>query len=144
MVSRERTRQFDPDQAVDTLTASQETSSLQRVLRRRWHGSPACIATPSGARPRRPRSAHRFAKRFEAGLAKLAAGLSKPRAQKTIAAIQQRIGRLKEKSRGIGQHYEITVTPDETGPMPPPSPGSRPRSRGPMLTHPGCLLPAQQ
>jgi hypothetical protein len=32
---------------------------------------------------------------------RLAEGLAKPRAQKTLAAIQQRVGGLKEKSRGI-------------------------------------------
>jgi hypothetical protein len=32
VVSRERTRQFDPDQAVDTLTAAREKISLQRVV----------------------------------------------------------------------------------------------------------------
>ncbi len=41
--------------------------------------------------------------------------LRKPRAQKKLANIQQRIGRLKEKSRGAGQHCDIVVTPDETG-----------------------------
>ena len=86
--------------------------------------------------------AERLVTRFETGLAALAAGLSKPRAQKTLAAIQQRIGRLKEKSRGIGQHYEITVTPDETGTkaattarksgfaIPPDATPRRPRSPG--------------
>jgi len=55
----------------------------------------------------------RFVTRFEAGLSALAASLSKPRGQETLAAIQRRVGRLKEKSRGIGQHYEFVVAPDE-------------------------------
>jgi hypothetical protein len=29
-----------------------------------------------------------------------------------IEKLQERIGRLKAKSRGIGQHYQITVTTD--------------------------------
>jgi hypothetical protein len=79
--------------------------------------------------------------RFETGLANLAAGLSKPRAQKTLADIQQRIGRLKEKSRGIGQHYEITVTPDDTGTKAASITWTKTPVDGSMLTHPGvyCL-----
>ena len=79
--------------------------------------------------------------RFETGLANLAAGLSKPRGQKKLADIQQRIGRLKEKSSGIGQHYEITVTPDETGTKAAAITWTRTPVEGSMLTHPGvyCL-----
>ena len=80
--------------------------------------------------------------RFETGLANLAAGLSKPRGQKKLADIQQRIGRLKEKSRGIGQHYEITVTPDETGTKAAAITWTRtPVEELDALTHPGvCCL----
>jgi hypothetical protein len=85
---------------------------------------------PAGRQTKETAISARFVKEFEAGLSKLADGLSKPRTQKTITAIQQRIGRLKEKSRGIGQHYEITVTPDDTG-LNATAPGRRPRSRGP-------------
>jgi hypothetical protein len=83
----------------------------------------------------------RFVKQFEAGLAKLADGLAKPRTQKTIAAIQQRISRLKEKSRGIGQHSEITVTPDETGLNATAITWQQTPVEGSKLTHPGvyCL-----
>lgn len=56
VVSRGRTRQFDPDQAVDTLTAAQEKISLQRVVNE--NGTEVRLyCTRSGARPRRPRSA---------------------------------------------------------------------------------------
>ena len=56
VVSRERGRQFDPDQAVETLTASNETIQTAARAEQRRHGSPACIAIPPGATPRRPRS----------------------------------------------------------------------------------------
>ena len=56
-VSRERTRQFDPDQATKVLTASQETVQLQRVLDK--DGTEVRLYCQSAAaRPRRPRSAH--------------------------------------------------------------------------------------
>ena len=140
VVSRERGRQFDPDQAVDTLTASNETIRLQRVLSD--DGTEVRLYCHSTGRDTKETAiAGRFATRFETGLAKLAAGLGKPKAQKKLANIQQRIGRLKEKSHGIGQHYEITVTPDETGTKATSITWTKTPVEGSMLTHPGvyCL-----
>jgi len=140
VVSRERGRQFDPDQAVDTLTASNEMIQLQRVLSK--NGTEVRLYCHSTGRDTKETAiAGRFVTRFETGLTKLAAGLSKPRAQKKLADIQQRIGRLKEKSRGIGQHYEITVTPDETGTKAAAIAWTKTPVEGSMLTHPGvyCL-----
>lgn len=140
VVSRERTRQFDPDQAVDTLTAAREKISLQRVVNE--DGTEVRLYCHSERRQTKETAlSDRFVKRFETGLAALAAGLSKPRAQKTLAAIQQRIGRLKEKSRGFGQHYEITVTPEETGTKAAAITWVKIPRIGSMLTHPGvyCL-----
>jgi len=139
-VSRERTRQFDPDQATKVLTASQETVQLQRVLDK--DGTEVRLYCQSAGRQTKETAiSARFVKQFEAGLTKLADGLSKPRTQKTIAAIQQRIGRLKEKSRGIGQHYEITVIPDETGLNATAITWKQAPVEGSKLTHPGvyCL-----
>ena len=139
-VSRERTRQFDPDQATKVLTASQETVQLQRVLDK--DGTEVRLYCQSAGRQTKETAiSARFVKQFEAGLTKLADGLSKPRTQKTIAAIQQRIGRLKEKSRGIGQHYEITVIPDETGLNATAITWKQTPVEGSKLTHPGvyCL-----
>jgi hypothetical protein len=139
-VSRERTRQFDPDQATEVLTASQETVQLQRVLAK--DGAEVRLYCHSAGRHTKETAINaRFVKSFEEGLTKLADGLSKPRTQKTIAAIQQRIGRLKEKSRGIGQHYEITVTPDETGLNAIAITWTQTPLDGSKLTHPGvyCL-----
>jgi len=140
VVSRERGRQFDPDQAISTLTASNETVRLQRVLSE--DGTEVRLYCHSGGRETKETAiTGRFVTSFETGLTKLAAGLSKPRAQKKLADIQQRIGRLKEKSRGIGQHYEITVTPDETGKQAAAITWTKTPVDGSMLTHPGvyCL-----
>ena len=57
----------------------------------------------------------RFAKRFEDALTQLSNGLSKPRTQKRLDKVWQHIGRLKEKSRGIAQHYDIELDTDEAG-----------------------------
>jgi hypothetical protein len=114
VVSRERTRHFDPEQAIETLTASQETIRLQRVLSE--DGEEVRLHCHSAGREAKETAiTDRFVKRFETGLTRLAEGLSKPRGQKQLATIQQRIGRLKKSSHGIGQHYEITVVADETG-----------------------------
>jgi hypothetical protein len=140
VVSRERGRQFDPDKAISTLTASNETIQLQRVLNA--DGTEVRLYCHSTGRDTKETAiAGRFVTRFETGLAKLAAGLDKPRAQKKLADIQQRIGRLKEKSRGIGQHYEIAVTPDETGTKAAAITWTKTPVEGSMLTHPGvyCL-----
>jgi hypothetical protein len=140
VVSRERTRQFDPDQAVQILTASNETIRLQRVLSE--DASEVRLYCHSEGREAKETAiTGRFVASFEAGLAKLDAGLSKPRGQKKLADIQQRIGRLKEKSRGIGQHYEITVTPDESGKIATAITWTKAPVEGSKLTHPGvCCL----
>jgi transposase len=139
-VSRERTRQFDPDQATEALTKSQETVQLQRVLDK--DGTAVRLYCHSAGRQTKETAiSARFVKTFEDGLTKLAVGLAKPRTQKTIAAVQQRIGRLKEKSRGTGQHYEITVTPDDTGLNATAVTWKQTPVEGSKLTHPGvyCL-----
>ena len=140
VVSRERGRQFDPAQAIDTLTASDQTIRLQRVLSE--DGAEVRLYCHSDGRETKETAiTGRFVAGFEAGLAKLAAGLSKPRGQKKLADIQQRIGRLKERSRGIAQHYAITVTPDQTGQRATSISWTKTPVGGSMLTHPGvyCL-----
>ncbi len=139
-VSRERGRQFDPELAVNTLTASNETVRLQRVLNE--DGTEVRLYCHSEGRETKETAiAGRFVARFETGLGKLAVGLTNPRGQKKLADIQQRIGRLKEKSRGIGQHYDIVVTPDETGKTAASISWTKTPVEGSMLTHPGvyCL-----
>ena len=140
VVSRERARQFDPELAVNTLTASNETVQLQRVLNE--DGTEVRLYCHSEGRETKETAiAARFVTRFEADLAKLAAGLSKPHGQKKLADIHQRIGRLQEKSRGASQHYEITVTPDATGKTAASIAWTKTPVEGSMLTHPGvyCL-----
>jgi YD repeat-containing protein len=78
VVSRERTRQFDPDQAVQTLTASNETVRLQRVLSE--DGTDVRLYCHSeGREVKETAITGRFVASFEAGLAKLAADLNQPR-----------------------------------------------------------------
>ena len=48
--------------------------------------------------------AKRFCELFEAALGTIADGLSRPRTEKRLIKLWERIGRLKEKAHGIGQH----------------------------------------
>jgi transposase len=140
VVSRQRTRHFDPEQAIETLTASEETIRLQRVLSE--DGEEVRLHCHSAGREAKETAiTDRFVKRFEAGLTRLAEGLSKPRGQKQLATIQQRIGQLKKSSHGIGQHYEITVVADETGTKAATINWTKNPVTGSMLTDPGayCL-----
>ena len=140
VVSRERTRQFDPDGAVRIETASQHGVHLQRVLDedagevRLYCYSEARAAKEQGI-------AERFAQRFETALTQLSEGLAKPRTRKRLDQVHQRIGRLKENSYGIAQHYDITVETDHTGQRATAVRFTRKARPGSMMTHPGvyCL-----
>ena len=85
--------------------------------------------------------AERFARRFESALTELSEGLSKPRTGKRLDQVWQRIGRLKENSRGIAQHYDIELDTDESGQRATAVRFIRRPLSGTMMTHPGvyCL-----
>jgi len=140
VVSRERGRQFEPAQAVAVLSASEETVRLQRVLSE--DGAEVRLYCHSPGREAKERAiTERFVKRFEAGLTRLADGLTRPRARRDLATVQQRIGQLKKGSRGVGQHYAITVVADETGRNAAAITWTQTPVAGTMLTDPGvyCL-----
>jgi hypothetical protein len=138
-VSRERTRQFDSAQSVDVATASDQTVQLQRVVSD--DGSEVRLYCHSEARQEKETAmTDRFIQTFEAGMAKLAAGLLKPRGEKNRDKLLQRIGRLQEKSHGIGRHYRIELTPAE-GALVTGITWTKEPIDGTQLTHPGvyCL-----
>ena len=83
----------------------------------------------------------RFAKRFEDALTKLSEGLSKPRTQKRLDKVWQRIGRLKAQSRGVAQHYAVELDTDKSGQRATAVRFTRRPVSGSMMTHPGvyCL-----
>lgn len=140
VVSRERNRQFDASCAVETTTASQQTIRIQRVLSE--DGTEVRLYCHSQERQEKETAmSARFIQRFEAGLTKLAEGLQKPRGEKHRDKLLQRIGRLQEKSHGIGRHYQIELTPDESGTKALALTWERLPVDGTQLTHPGvyCL-----
>ena len=139
VVSRERTRQFDPAQSVDVTTASDQTVHLQRVVSD--DGSEVRLYCHSEARQEKETAmTDRFSQTFENGLAKLAAGLLKLRGEKNRDKLLQRIGRLQEQSHGIGRHYRIELTPAE-GPLVTGITWTKEPIDDTQLTHPGvyCL-----
>ncbi|MGA7979601.1 MAG: IS1634 family transposase [Chromatiaceae bacterium] len=140
VVSRERHRQFDPAQASDLLTAGGERVSVQQV--EDSEGEEVRLYCYSEQRARKEEGiAARFAERFEAGLQALADGLSRPRTTKKIDKLWERIGRLKAKSHGAGQHYHIEIVPDASGEKAQAIRWERRPLDGSRDTHPGvyCL-----
>jgi len=114
VISRQFKRQFDETQAVDVLSASEDTIKIQRVMSKDEQEVRLYCYSPARAK-KEMAITNRFAIRFETELAKLIAGLTKPRGTKRVDKILERIGRLKEKSHGIAQHYQIELIKDETG-----------------------------
>ena len=144
MDSRERTRHFDAEAALRIETASSHGVHLHKVLSEDAQEVRLyCICEERAAKERA--IVERFAKRFEDALTKLSEGLSKPRTQKRLDKVWQRIGRLKEKSRGIAQHYDIELDTDETGQRATAVRFTRRPLPGTMMTHPGvyCLRSSQ-
>ena len=140
VVSRERTRHFDAEAAVRIETASSHGVHLHKVLSE--DGQEVRLYCFSEERAAKERGiVERFAKRFEDALTKLSEGLSKPRTQKRLDKVWQRIGRLKAQSRGVAQHYAVELDTDKSGQRATAVRFTwRPLS-GTMMTHPGvyCL-----
>ena len=140
VVSRQRDRQFDPEAAVSIRTASGEALHLHKTVDE--EGQEARLYCYSERRAEKEQAmTERFGKRFEQALDQLSEGLSRPRTQKRLAQVWQRIGRLKQQSRGAAQHYDVQVATDETGDTAVGVTWTRRSVPGTMATHPGvyCL-----
>jgi len=140
VVSRERSRQFDPEQAIGLTTASGDTVHCQKVSSE--DGKEVRLYCYSEARSQKEHAMTKtFSTRFETALNNLADGLQRPRTEKHPDKLWQRIGRLKEKHNGIGQHYHIDLQLDDIGEKAIGLTWSRQPVTGTMLTHPGvyCL-----
>ena len=114
VASRERTRRFDGTAAMSIPTAGRQQIQVQQVVSE--DGSEVRLYCYSPAREGKEQAMLKKATtRFEKRLAELHEGLSRPRTHKKIEAIWKRIGRLKAKSSGAGQHYHIEVEADDSG-----------------------------
>ena len=140
VVSRERTRHFDPEAARRIETASRHGVHLHKVVSE--DGQELRLHCFSEERANKERGiVERFAGRFEQALTRLCEGLSRPRTEKRANKVRERIGRLKAKSRGIAQHYHIDIDTDDTGERATAVRFTRQPVEGSMMTHPGvyCL-----
>ncbi len=114
VVRRGGSRQFNAEQALAIETAGGQTVRLQKTLSE--DGQEVLLYCHSIGREAKEKAmSARFCQAFEAGLQKMSDGLSKPRAEKRYDKLLERLGRLKQKSRGASQHYTVTLTPDPTG-----------------------------
>jgi transposase len=139
VVRRGGARQFDPAQAVAIETASGDPLLLQKELSE--DGKEVLLYCHSEGREAKEKAmTSRFVTAFEAGLQKIIDGLQKPRAEKRQVKLLERIGRLKERSRGASQHYHIDLEVDESDKVTALTWTKTP-VQGTMATHPGvyCL-----
>jgi len=114
VVNREKTRCFDSNKAITIKSATGNKIEIQRVINQ--ENNEIYLYCHSKERENKDKGiTDRFQKEFENGLQKIADGLSKPHFTKTRDKVVERIGRLKEKSNGIGQHYRIELEYDEKG-----------------------------
>ena len=113
VVRRGGARQFDNDQSIAIETASGETVRLQKKVSE--DGKEVQLYCHSKGREAKETAMFRlFSERYVAGLQKIVDGLKKPRAEKRYDKLMERVGRLKQKSMGASQHYELNFTLDES------------------------------
>ena len=140
VVSRERLRQFDPEAARRIESASRQGVHLHKVVGEDGHEARLyCFSEERAAKERG--IVERFAQRFEQALTELSDGLSRPRTEKRVDKVWQRIGRLKANSRGVAQHYDIELDTDPAGERATAVRFTQRPVEGSMMTHPGvyCL-----
>ncbi len=112
VVKRGGARQFDANQAISINTAGGEEIHLQKQISE--DGKEVRLHCHSVGRERKETSmVQRASKNFESALQKIADGLQKPRGEKDYDKLMVRIGRLKQKSSGVSQHYTIHLLSDD-------------------------------
>lgn len=140
VVSRERARQFEAESAMPIENASGKTVSIQRIDDVDNQEVRLYCYSEQRAQKEAAINQH-LCKRFEDALQKIADGLTKPRTEKRLVKLHERIGRLKAKSQGVAQHYDIELLPDTSGEKAIGLHWTKQPRAGTRLTHPGvyCL-----
>jgi transposase len=112
VVSRERHKEFDPEQAVLIREAGATRIRAQRVVDEASREVRLyCHSTGREAKERGIEE--RFSTRLEADLQYLAEGLSLPRRVKGYDQVQTRIGRLRQRYSRVIRYYDIRLEKDE-------------------------------
>jgi hypothetical protein len=145
VVSRERLREFDFAKAQNIETA--RSGAIQVYKEINEENTEARLYCYSPKRKGKEQGIlERFMEKYESGLADIAKSLDKPRGRKSRDIIMQRIGRLQEKSRGVHQHYEITIQDNALGKKPDQPlhvtamTWEKKPLEGSMATHPGVYI----
>ena len=140
VVRRGGARQFEESQSIAIESAGGGTIRVQKEVSKEGK-EVRLYCHSSGREAKEAAMVRRFAARYEAGLQKIVDGLHQPRAEKRHGKIQERIGRLKEKSRGASQHYALNLVLDASGKTVTGLAWENVPVTGTMATHPGvyCL-----
>jgi len=113
VVSRERSRDIDKEKAQVIRSAGDAEIYIQRQESQcEGEIKLACWSEQRAAKDEGIND--RFREKYEEELKKISEGLSKPRFTKKRDAINERIGRLKEKCKRVSSHYRLEMTVDET------------------------------
>ncbi len=140
VVRRGGARQFNDTQALAIETNSGETVRLHKEVSE--DGKEVRLYCHStGREAKETAMVTRFTQGFEAGLQKIVDGLQKPRTEKRHDKLLERIGRLKQKSRGASQHYAVNLVTNASGKTVTALTWKKSLVEGTMATHPGvyCL-----
>ncbi len=112
VVSRQRKREFDDEQAITVKQTTDQTVRVQRVVDSQ--SGEILLRCHSEAREQKEQAMQdRFSERFEQALQSLNEGLSKKGCTKRYDKVLERIGRLKEKYARAAQHTDVQVEHDE-------------------------------
>lgn len=113
VVSRERKRSINKEKAITIQSAGNHNIHLQRQAGS--HEEEIKIACWSEQREAKEKGIIGTKKTaFESSLNNIKEGLQKPRTTKKQGALNQRIGRLKEKYKTVSAHYDIDLVLDES------------------------------
>lgn len=112
VVSRQRHREFNADEAVAVKDEGELRIQAQRVVNP--DTGEVHLYCHSSQREKKAQSIEAlFSERFEAELQKLASGLHKKGTVKRYDKVLERVGRLKQKYARAAQYYEVSVEHDE-------------------------------
>ncbi len=140
VVRRGGTRQFDETRSVTIETAAEEPLHLQKEVSQ--DGKELLLHCHSPSRQIKEEAMlDQSGRHFEAGLQQISEGLKKPRCEKRHDQLLERVGRLKQKSRGASQHYTVDLATDDSGKIVTGLTWQKTPVDGTMATHPGvyCL-----
>lgn len=140
VVSRKRTRTFDPQAAVLVKETSDQQVRIHRVLDEQT-GEVELYCHSQARELKEQAMQDNATARFEQQLESLAKGLHKKGCTKRYDKVLQRIGRLREKYPRAAQHYEIEVEQAPEGGHARSITWKRHNKPGSQATHPGvyCL-----